>query len=503
MTIFIALVLPASAAERIALVIGNNDYQHSPLSNPINDASDVSTKLETYGFEVTLLKNVDRREFTDAIREFSRKLTGENKVGLFFYAGHAVELDGQNYLIPVNADIQAENDVQYETINAQRILTAMENAGNGLNLVILDACRNNPFRGFFRGQSRGIRLMSAPRGSLIMYSAQPGEVAEDGRGRNGTFTKHLLAQLERQELEVFDVFRRTAQSVYGETAGRQLPYIEGVLLSDFYFHPDRIRLAKINPGGQATASEFDIPRVLKVCQSHLHANRLTSPSGNNAWQCYGAVLDADPGNESAVEGLGRVEKRYVALYQEADNSGDEQKTERYRQILFDLNPDNVLLAEIQESSRAANGNGTVQNDDIEATVEQVASLTAYPDTQDRIETNLPDAAHPFNGIWQGLMSCSRSSDGSSAFSRHVSFRINGESVQLEGDWAMGDGVQTGRISLEGSFFRKKGRITISGTDLHKDGWKMKYSYSGVHDETISLKGSRGSRDCTIDLHSKL
>ena len=136
---------PVLAQDRVALVVGISDYEDFPLRNPVNDAQDISRKLRRFGFDVTELNNVDRRGFTQAIRDFSRKLSGEDKVGLFFYAGHAVEVSGQNYLIPLGTDIRAENDVEYEAVNAGRVLTAMERAGNGLNLVILDSCRDNPY----------------------------------------------------------------------------------------------------------------------------------------------------------------------------------------------------------------------------------------------------------------------------------------------------------------------------------------------------------------------
>ena len=235
LTLWVSAASAASASNRIALVIGNSDYRESALRNPINDAKDISAKLREFDFDVTELTNINKRQFTQAVREFHIRLLGSDKIGLFFYAGHAVEIDGRNYLIPLAADIQAENDVEYEAVDASRILSGMERAGNGLNLVVLDACRNNPFRGFFRGAKRGIRTMSAPKGSLIMYSAQPGEVADDGRGRNGLFTKHLLTHLDTQGVDVFSVFQQTARAVHRETNGRQLPYIEGVLLSDFYF----------------------------------------------------------------------------------------------------------------------------------------------------------------------------------------------------------------------------------------------------------------------------
>ena len=129
----LAFTMSTHASTRIALVIGNSAYKDIPLANPANDAEDIAKKLEGSGFNVTLLRNADQRRMDEAVRQFTRVLTGDDKVGLFYYAGHAVEINGQNYLIPLNADIQIEDDVEFEAVNAGRLLTGMESAGNGFH----------------------------------------------------------------------------------------------------------------------------------------------------------------------------------------------------------------------------------------------------------------------------------------------------------------------------------------------------------------------------------
>ena len=146
----LAFTMTSHASTRIALVIGNSAYKDIPLGNPVNDAEDIANKLEGFGFNVTLVHNADQRQMKEAIRRFTRALTGDDKVGLFYYAGHGVEINGQNYLIPLNADIQVEDDVEFEAVNAGRLLTGMDSARNDLNMVVLDACRNNPFKRSFR-----------------------------------------------------------------------------------------------------------------------------------------------------------------------------------------------------------------------------------------------------------------------------------------------------------------------------------------------------------------
>ncbi len=226
-----------AAEQRLALVIGNGDYAQGPLRNPANDAADLAAKLGQRGFEVERLLNADQRAMESAIRGFAQRLRGEGKVGLFYFAGHGVESKGRNYLIPIDAEIHNETDLKYEAVDAGRVLDGMAEAGNGLNLVVLDACRNNPYRSAFRSPSRGLSRMTPPKGALVLYATQPGNVARDGDGRNGVFTQHLLAALDHQGLSVEEVFKQTAVAVDSATGGAQTPWIEGVVLGQFHPYP--------------------------------------------------------------------------------------------------------------------------------------------------------------------------------------------------------------------------------------------------------------------------
>jgi len=140
---------------RYALVIGNAAYPSAPLTNPVNDATDMAAKLKERGFQVTRLLDAGKRPMEEAIYAFTRKLTGADKVGVFYYAGHGLEIGGDNYLVPVDAVLRDETDGRYNTVNAGKLLDRMNQAGNGLNLVILDACRNNPFKRGWRGVETG------------------------------------------------------------------------------------------------------------------------------------------------------------------------------------------------------------------------------------------------------------------------------------------------------------------------------------------------------------
>jgi uncharacterized caspase-like protein len=174
----LALINPAlsSAAteQRIALVIGNSACSSGPLKNPVNDATDMAAMLKKLGFTVTLLKNARMQGMEEAIEELGNRLK-RGGVGLFYYAGHGVQVSGVNYLLPVGVKINKESDVRFQAVDASRVLAEMENANNGLNIVILDACRDNPFGKTFRSASRGLAIVSsAPVGTFISYSTGAG-----------------------------------------------------------------------------------------------------------------------------------------------------------------------------------------------------------------------------------------------------------------------------------------------------------------------------------------
>ena len=219
---------------RSALVIGNGAYAAAPLRNPVNDARDVAAKLRSLGFAVTLGENWTQRQMENGIRAFGDQLR-RGGVGLFYYAGHGVQVGGRNYLIPVDARIETESDVAFESVDAGRAFGKMEDAGNGFNIVILDACRNNPFGRGFRDAQQGLAQVTAPTGSFIAYATAPGSVASDGSGRNGTYTSALLEALDHPGLKVEDLFKRVRERVARETASQQVPWDSSSLVGDFYF----------------------------------------------------------------------------------------------------------------------------------------------------------------------------------------------------------------------------------------------------------------------------
>nr|VFK60699.1 MAG: ABC-type branched-chain amino acid transport system, substrate-binding protein [Candidatus Kentron sp. TUN] len=224
----------AYSERRVALVIGNWTYKASPLKNPKNDAADMARALGELGFQVIYKSNASRKEMGKAVQQFGRRIR-EGGVGLFYYAGHGMQVKGKNHLIPVGAAISSEDDVPFESVDANRVLAKMESARNRLNLVILDACRDNPFARSFRSSGSGLARMDAPSGTLIVYATGPGRVASDGDGRNSPFTKHLLTQMKVPGQKAEEVFKKVRVGVRRDTDNRQTPWEASSLTGDFYF----------------------------------------------------------------------------------------------------------------------------------------------------------------------------------------------------------------------------------------------------------------------------
>ena len=203
---------PEPNVKRLALVIGNSDYVSSPLRNPVNDAVLMERTLKSLGFSVTALRNAQQREMERAIGEFGRRLRGGG-IGLFYYAGHGMQVNGENYLLPVDANPMSESDLRYEAVPVGKLLNQMADAGNGMNLVILDACRNNPFARSFRNAAQGLATLNAPSGTFISYATAPGSVASDGSGKNGLYTGELVRHMKTPGLKLEEVFKRVRADV--------------------------------------------------------------------------------------------------------------------------------------------------------------------------------------------------------------------------------------------------------------------------------------------------
>ena len=236
---FAALAFRPAAAQqnRIALLIGNAAYADAPLKNPAKDARDMADVLQQLGFEVILTTDADRRQIIDAIRAFGQRMTGSS-VALFYYSGHGLQYRGQNYLMPLNAQIQSETDIEFEMVDVDRLLAEMDAANRrGVNLVIFDACRVNPVKGFLKGMPDGLAQMAAPTGSLIAYASAPGTPSRDDlNGENSVYTRRLLEALRAMPSEdIYKLLVWVRRQVMADTGERQVPWEASSLTGEFAF----------------------------------------------------------------------------------------------------------------------------------------------------------------------------------------------------------------------------------------------------------------------------
>ncbi|MDD2741824.1 MAG: caspase family protein [Rhodocyclaceae bacterium] len=262
--LLIVVLLSSSGAvlaleKRVALVIGNANYREAPLANPVNDANDMEVALKASGFRVIKALDASQKEMNRAIARFGELLTADS-VALFYYAGHGLQVRGKNYLIPVDAEIKSESMVRVESVDVDGVLDQL--SLSELNVVILDACRNNPFdrkAGRALG-SGGLAQMEAPKGSVIAYSTAPGKTAADGDGRNGVYTQALLRYIREPGLTIEQVFKKVRKEVSRSTRDQQMPWESSSMTGEFYFHPgNRPGVAVVQAQVERPAEKASVP----------------------------------------------------------------------------------------------------------------------------------------------------------------------------------------------------------------------------------------------------
>lgn len=249
----LALQLRAGAAaaetpDRVALVIGNSSYSIGALKNPVADARGVAASLQALGFHVTLKENADFRTMLNEIRSFSTHAK-DTDVRMFYYAGHGMQVNGRNYLIPVDITLGSEADIIARSVDLSELVAKLDVARSGLNILVLDACRNNPFSSpalmaangrlarFRSFASKGLAEVNAPAGTLVEFATAPGEIALDGgSAEHSLYTRSLLLNIDVPGLPVEQLFKRVRNAVAKETSGRQIPWESSSLLGDFCFH---------------------------------------------------------------------------------------------------------------------------------------------------------------------------------------------------------------------------------------------------------------------------
>lgn len=293
------LAAPFAAANgRVALLIGNVKYPSSPLRNSINDVRDLSAALKDLGFRTIVKEDVTRVEMFAAIQEFGKAIEGAD-AALFFYAGHAMQFKDRNYLIPIDAVMSSEDDVTFFSIDVSQVFDRMERAKTRFNFVVLDACRDNPFRDTFRVSASGLAQMSGPSGTLIAYATAPGATAQDGYNRNGTYTSHILQNIKTPDMPVEVLFRKVREGVERETRRTQTPWELSSIKGEFTF----------NPSGRASgavAASSSGPSAETSAQIELTFWRaVESSSRPGDLQAY---LDKYPNGTFAVLAKNRIEE---------------------------------------------------------------------------------------------------------------------------------------------------------------------------------------------------
>jgi hypothetical protein len=318
------LWLPASAIaaeKRVALVIGNSAYVNAtPLPNPVNDAGAIAKALTSSGFEVVLGLDLDKPAFDGKVREFARVLEGAD-VALFFYAGHGLQVAGRNYLVPIDAKLQKERDLDFEGLSVDFILKQMElERENKTNIVFLDACRDNPLaRNLARSMGtrsasvgKGLAQVETGVGTFIAYSTQPGNVALDGKGSNSPFTEALLKGVQAEGRNLTAVMVDVRKDVLAATQGKQVPWDHSSLTGDFYFHlaaaPGAI------PGGGAVAPSPDIQERLRLLEEELRKKSDPEQTGKvvelaQARERVRQLLDSNKQDQMEIFEVGRENSR--------------------------------------------------------------------------------------------------------------------------------------------------------------------------------------------------
>lgn len=264
-----------AAGDHVALIIGNSAYPDVPLTNPVNDAVDVGRAFESIGFQVQVVVDADKAQMLQAIGSFGDRLT-RAKAAVFYYAGHGVQASGTNWLLPVARQvgdmINREDEVRLRAVDANEALVAMERAKVPVAMIVLDACRNNPFKGAGRSGVKGLAQLDAPPGSMMVYATAPGQIAADGTGRNSPFSQAFLAQLSVPGQDVDTMLRNVKRSVRESTGGAQVPWSASSMTDSFTFVP------VITPDEQAALKRAELASLqgqadaIAKATGHLHAD---------------------------------------------------------------------------------------------------------------------------------------------------------------------------------------------------------------------------------------
>lgn len=340
---------------RMALVIGNSAYAVSPLPNAANDARDVAATLKQLGFTVVEIQNGNRDQMNEAIIKIRDSLRGKQAVGMLYYAGHGLQLDWRNYMVPVGAKMGSAADVPTQAVDVNAVIDAFKAAGNRMNILVLDACRDNPFGNLASG--KGLAQLDAPPGTMLAYSTAPGNVAEDGdvNTGNGLYTQFLLAELKKPNAKIEEVFKRVRYSVRRQSQGRQIPWESTSLDEDFVFNSGQnVVLAKLDARAKEQVFDREKADWDKVKDSKnpadLYAFLQKYPAGFIA-EIAQAQLDrldkgqivAQAGKDGAVQIRGSPRFRIGDVYEHVSKDTKTGATKQLRTTVTTMSEAGVVL----------------------------------------------------------------------------------------------------------------------------------------------------------------
>ena len=319
-------IAQAPADVRIALVIGNAAYPGAAaLVNPGNDAKAMGETLRGLGFTVVEARDASRAQMTQAIATVRDNLKGRAGIGMLYYAGHGLQLDWRNYMVPVDAKMSKASDVPEQAVDLGQVIDAFKAAGNKMNIVVLDACRDNPFAATATG--KGLAQLDAPPGTFLAYATAPGNVAEDGEAKsdsNGLYTKYLLQELKKPQAKIEDVFKRVRLNVRQQSQGRQIPWESTSLEDDFFFNAGLKPTQKLSESEKDKAFAAEKTDWEKIKDSKnvddFYAFLQKYPNGNISGLVQGKVESLQRAQTQAVADIdGIVNKSPFETYREGDS----------------------------------------------------------------------------------------------------------------------------------------------------------------------------------------
>jgi hypothetical protein len=370
----------APADVRIALVIGNAAYVSVPaLANSANDAKAMGDTLRGLGFKVIEVRDGNKARMNEAVQQVRDLLKGKQGVGMLYYAGHGLQMDARNFMVPVDAKLKSAADVTNQSVDVGSVIQAFKAAGNRMNILVLDACRDNPFGGITSG--RGLAPLDAPSGTFLAYATAPGNVAEDGdvKTGNGLYTQYLLQELKKPQARIEDVFKRVRFSVRKASSGRQIPWESTSLEDDFTFNDGRV-VAAAPPTEQQLQAAFS--------QEKPDWDRIKRSNNPDDFYAFLQKYPSGTISEAAHARLNELTKPALRV-QDADGSEQAYALTKFR--VGDVYEQRSSTVHTRSGAAPISGTGTTRFTVQSVQADRIEVMVQYPGTKS------PDMLQVYDG----------------------------------------------------------------------------------------------------------